>query len=75
MASIVLCSQNDVSGGLSELALLPEQDRHRAGIVASVVTLLTAKKQKQLITQVFKDAANYYQDNKVNNGKTFSSFE
>lgn len=56
--------KSDVSGGVEELSKLLPSDRYRPGVVASIVTLLNAKKQKEQVAETFKEAAAWHQKNK-----------
>uniref|UniRef100_A0A2P2HYF5 Signal recognition particle subunit SRP72 n=1 Tax=Hirondellea gigas TaxID=1518452 RepID=A0A2P2HYF5_9CRUS len=62
--------KGDVSGGISEFSALPPSELYRPGIVASIVTLLLSRKQKPAVTKLFKDAANWHQNNKSGSSKS-----
>ncbi|XP_018016698.1 signal recognition particle subunit SRP72 isoform X2 [Hyalella azteca] len=57
-------SKNDANGGADELYKLPPADRYRPGVVASLVVLYTAKKNKAAVSNIYKEAANWHHKNK-----------
>ncbi|KAF2365690.1 Signal recognition particle SRP72 subunit RNA-binding [Trinorchestia longiramus] len=56
--------KNDANGGAEELYKLPPSDRYRPGVVGSLVTLYTAKKNKQAVSKIYKEAAKWHHQNK-----------